>query len=82
MRDKSGPERATKNREYDFLRTRVRLVTDKSGPERTNHQDLGVRFVSDKSRPENAAKTREYDLVLLRVGQKEPARQAGTICYG
>ena len=69
---KSGPERATKTRQYD-LRPRVA---------RKSHQDSAVRFVVAKSGPERATKTRQYDLLRPRVGHKEPPRPGSTICYG
>ena len=47
--DKSGPERAAKNREYDLLRIRV----GQKDPTRP-----GARFVTDKSVPERITKTR------------------------
>ena len=70
---KSGPERATKTRQYDLLRPRVA---------RKSHQDPAVRFVTAKSGPERATKTRQYGLLRPRVGQKEPPRPGSTICYG
>ena len=73
---KSGPERATKTRQYDLLRPRVQEWARKS------HQDPAVRFVAAKSGPERATKTRQYDLVRPRMGQKEPPRPGSTICYG
>ena len=88
---KSCPERATKTRQYDFLRPRVgqkeppRLgSTICYGQElaRKSHQDSAVRFVKAKSCPERATKTRQYDLLRPRVGQKKPPRLGSTICYG
>ena len=88
---KSGPERATKTRQYDLLRPRVGQKepprpgsTICYGQEwaRKSHQDPAVRFVTGKSGPERATKTRQYDLLRARVGQKEPARHGSTICYG
>ena len=70
---KSGPERATKTRQYDLLRPRVG---------KKSHQNPAVRFVTAKSGPERATKTRQYDLLRPRVGQKEPPRPGSTICYG
>ena len=88
---KSWPERATKTRQYDLLRSRVgqkeppRLVsTICYGQElaRKSHQDSAVRFVTAKCGPEGATKTRQYDLLRPRVVQKEPPRLGSTICYG
>ena len=88
---KRGPERATKTRQYDFLRPNVgqkeppRLgSTICYGQElaRKSHQDSAVRFVTAKRGPERATKTRQYDLLRPRVGQKEPPRLGSTICYG
>ena len=88
---KSWPERATKTRQYDLLRPRV---GPKEPPRlgsticygqtwaRKSHQDSAVRFVTAKSWPERSTKTRQYDLLRPRVGQKEPPRLGGTICYG
>ena len=70
---KSGPERATKTRQYGLLRPRVG---------KKSHQDPAVRFVTAKSGPERATKTRQYDLLRPTVGQKEPPRPGSTICYG
>ena len=58
---KSGPERATKTRQYDLLRPNV----GQKEPPR-----LG--FDTAKSWPEKPTKTREYDLLRPNVGQKEP----------
>ena len=79
---KSGPERATKTRQYDFLRPRVGS-TICYGQEwaRKSHQDPAVRFVTAK-KPVQATKTRQYDLLRPRAGQKEPPRPGSTICYG
>ena len=64
---KSGPERATKTRQYDLLRPNVgqkeppRLgSTICYGQElaRKSHQDSAVRFVTAKRGPERATKTR------------------------
>ena len=84
-------ERATETRQYDLLRPRL----GQKEPPRLgsticygqtwagkSHQDSAVRFVTAKSCPERAAKTRQYDLLRPRVGQKEPPRLGGTICYG
>ena len=88
---KRGPERATETRQYDLVRPRVgqkeppRLgSTICYGQElaRKSHQDSAVRFVTAKRVPEKATKTRQYDLLRPRVGQKEPPRLGGTICYG
>ena len=88
---KSGPERATKTRQYDLLRPRVGQKepprpgsTICYGQEwaRKRHQDPAVRFGTAKSGPERATKTRQYDLLAPRVGQKEPPRPGSTICYG
>ena len=85
---KSGPERATKTRQYDLLRPR--RVGQKEPPRlgsticygqelaRKSHQDSAVRFVKAQSWPEKATKTRQYNLLRLNVGQKEPP----TICHG
>ena len=74
---KSGPEGATKTRQYDLLRPRVSGSTICYGQEwdRKSHQDPAVRFVTAKSE-------RQYDLLRPRVGQKEPPRPGSTICYG
>ena len=88
---KSGPEKATKTRQYDLLRPRVGQKepprpgsTICYGQEwaRKSHQDRAVRFVTAKSGPERATKTRQYDLLRPTVGQKEPPRPGSTICYG
>ena len=88
---KSGPERATKTRQYDLLRPRVgQKEPPRSGSTicygqewaRKSHQDQAVRFVTAKSGPETATKTRQHDLLRPRVGQKEPPRPGSTICYG
>ena len=75
---KRGPERATKIRQYDLLRSNV---GQKEPPRlgsticygqtwaRKSHQDSAVRFVTTKSWPEGATKTRQYDLLRPRVGQ-------------
>ena len=90
-RAKSWPERATKTRQYDLLRSRVgqkeppRLgSTICYGQElaRKSHRDSAVRFVTAKRGPERATKTRQYDLLRPNVGQKEPSRLGSTICYG
>ena len=72
---KSGPERATKTRQYDLLRPRV---GQKEPPRprqydllrprvaRKSHQDPAVRFVAAKN----------------GMDQKEPPRPGSTICYG
>ena len=88
---KSGPEKATKTRQYDLLRPRVgqkeppRLgSTICCGQDlaRKCHQDSAVRLVTAKRGPERATKTRQYDLLRPRVGQKKPPRLGSTICYG
>ena len=112
---KSGPEKATKTRQYDLLQPRVgqkkppalcstisygqqqeppRLGSQKKPPRlgstichgqtwaRKSHRDSAVRFVTAKRGPEKASETRQYDLLRPRVGQKEPPRLGGTICYG
>ena len=85
---KSGPERATKTRQYDLLRPRVARRSRQDsiccGQEwaRKSHQDPAVRFVTAKSGPQKATKTRQYELLRPRVGQKEPPRRGSTICYG
>ena len=88
---KSGPEKATKTRQYDLLRPRVGQKepprpgsTICYGQEwaRKSHQDRAVRFVTAKSGPERATKTRQYDLLRPRVGQKEPPRPGSTISCG
>ena len=80
---KSGPERATKTRQYDLLRLRVGQKepprpgnTICYGQEwaRKSHQDPAVRFVTAKSE-------RQYDVLRPIVGQKEPPRPGSTICY-
>ena len=87
---KSWPENATKTRQYDLLRPNVgqkeppRLgSTICYGQELAtkSHQDSAVRFVTAKRGPERATKTRQYYLLRPRVGQKEPPRLGGTICY-
>ena len=64
---KSGPERATKTRQHDWLRLRVaQTEPPRSGNticygqewDRKSHQDPAVRFVTTKSGPERATKTR------------------------
>ena len=65
-----GPERATKTRQYNWLR-----------PEKS-HEDSAVRFVMAKREPERATKTRQHDLLRPRVGQKESPRLGSTICSG
>ena len=88
---KSWPERATKTRQYDFLRPNVgQKEPPKLGSTicygqelaRKSHQDSAVRFVTAKRGPERATKTRQYDLLRPRVDQKEPPRLGSTICYG
>ena len=88
---KNWPEKATKTRQYDFLRPNVgqkeppRLgSTICYGQELASksHQDSAVRFVKAKSWPETATKTRQHDLLRPNVGQKEPSRLGSTICYG
>ena len=86
-----GPERASETRQYDLSRPNV---GQKEPPRfgsticygqtwaRKSHQDSAVRFVTAKSWPEGASKTRQYDLLRPNVGQKEPPRLGGTICYG
>ena len=87
---KSWPEKATKTRQYELLRSNV---AQKEPPRlgsticygqtwaRKSHQDSAVRFVTAKSWPEGATKTRQYDLLRPRVGQKKPPRLGNTICY-
>ena len=74
---KSCPERATKTRQYDLLRSNVgqkkpaRLGgTICYGQElaRKSQQDSAVPFVTAKRGPERATKTRQYDLLRPRVG--------------
>ena len=36
----------------------------------------------DSNRPGGATETKGQDLVRIRMGQKEPSRSGGTICYG
>ena len=88
---KTWPERATKTRQDDLLRSNVgqkeppRLgSTSCYGQElaRKSHQDSTVLFVTAKRGPEKATKTRQYDLLRPRVGQKKPPRLGSTICYG
>ena len=67
--DKSGPERAAKNREYAVMRIRVGQ----------KEQDPRVRFVADKSGPERPTKNGEYDVLRLRVGQ-QPHPPGSTNC--
>ena len=88
---KSWPEKATKTRQYDLLRSNM---GQKEPPRlgsticygqtwaRKNHQDSVVRFIIAKSCPERATKTRQYYLLRLNVSQKEPPRLGNTICYG
>ena len=88
---KNWPEKATKTRQYDLLRSNV---GQKEPPRlgsticygqtwaRKSHQDSAVRFVTAKRVPEEATKTRQYDLLRPRIGQKEPPRLGSTICYG
>ena len=88
---KSGPERATKTRQYDSLRPRL----DQKEPPRPgsticydqewtrkSHQDPAILFVTAKIGPERATKTRQYDLLRPRMGRKEPPRPGTTICHG
>ena len=88
---KSGPERATKTRQYDLLRPNVgqneppRLGSTICYGQtwaRKSHRDSAVRFVTAKRGPERATKTRQYDLLRPRVGQKKPPRLGSTTCYG
>ena len=88
---KSWPEKATKTRQYDLLRSNVGQEepprfgsTICYGQElaRISHQDSAVRFVKAKCGPERATKTRQYDLLRQNVGQKEPPRLGSTICHG
>ena len=84
------PEKATKTRQYDLLRTNV---GQKKPPRlgntffydqtwaRKSHQDSAIRFVTAKTWPERATETRQYDLLRPNVGQKEPPRLGSTICY-
>ena len=95
---KSWPEKATKTRQYDLLRTNM---GQKKPPRlgssicygielsRKSHRNSSVRFVTAKRGPERATKTRQYDLLRhrticsrLRVGQKKPLRLGSTICSG
>ena len=88
---KSWPEKATKTRQYDLLRSNVgQKEPPKLGSTicygqtwaRKSHQDSAVRFVTAKSCPERATKTRQFDLLQPRVGQKKPPTLCSTICYG
>ena len=88
---KNWPEKATKTRQYDLLRSNV---GQKEPPRlgsticygqtwaRKSHQDSAVRFVTAKRGPERATKTRQYDLLRPRVGRKKLPRLGSTICYG
>ena len=95
---KRGPERATKNRQYDLLRPNV---GQKEPPRlgsticygqtwaRKSHQDSAVRFVTAKRGPERATKTRQYDLLRPKSWpekatktEKKPPRLGSTICCG
>ena len=87
VKAKSGPEKATKTRQYDLLRPNVGqkeppTICHSQELARKNHQDSAVRFVTAKSWPKGATKTRQYDLLRPRVGQKEPPRLGSTTCYG
>ena len=91
VKARSGPERATKTRQYDLLRPRVgqkqpprldSMICYGQEWARKSHRDPAERFVTAKSGPERATKTRQYDLLQPRVGQKEPPRPGSTICYG
>ena len=75
---KNWPERATRTRQYDLLRSRV-VQKERYGQDlaRKSHQDSAVRFVTAKSWPEKATKTRQYDWF-----QERPPRLGSTICYG
>ena len=88
---KSWPEKATKTRQYDLLRTNMgQKKPSKLGSticcgyelNRKSHRDSEVQFVTAKSCPERVTKTRQYDLLRPRVGQKKPPRLGNTICYG
>ena len=88
---KNWPEKATKTRQYDLLRSNVGQeepprfgTTICYGQElaRISHQDSAVRFVKAKCGPERATKTRQYDLLRQNVGQKELPRLGSTICHG
>ena len=80
---KSGPEKATKTRQYDLLRPRV---GQKEPPRlgsticycqecaRKSHQDSAVRFVAAKCGPERATKTRIcYGQELARRSHQDSA---------
>ena len=82
---KSGPERATKTRQYDLLRPNV----GQKEPPRLGsticygQQKEPPRLGSTILRPnvgQKEPKTRQYDLLRPRVGQKKPARLGSTIC--
>ena len=88
---KCGPERATKTRQHDLLRSNVgqkepprlgRTICYGQDLARKSHQDSEVQFVTAKRGAERATETRQYDLLRPNVGQKEPPRLGSTICYG
>ena len=81
---KSGPERATKTRQYDLLWPRVGQKepprpgsTICYGQEwaRKSHQDAAVRFVTAKSGPERATKTRRFVTVKSGLERATKTRQ-------
>ena len=87
----TGPERATKTRQYDLLRPNVGQKEPRRlgsticyGQElaRKSHRDSAVRFVTAKRGTERATKTRRYNVLRLRVVQKESPRLGSTLCYG
>ena len=92
---KSWPERATKTRQYDLLRPRLRQKEppyDLSLPRAGKKEPLRIGSTicsgqtwarkSHQDCPEKAAKTRQYDLLRPRAGKKEPLRVSSTICSG
>ena len=79
---KSGPEKATKTRQYDLLRPRV---GQKKPPRLRSTICYGQQKEPPrlcKRGPERATKTRQSDLLPPRVGQNKPPRLGSTVCYG
>ena len=85
---KSGPERATKTRQYGLLRLRP---TERASE--TRQYDLLLPRVCQKEPPRLGSTIccgqtwprkshQDSDLLRPRVGQKEPPRLGSTICYG
>ena len=68
---KRGPERATKTRQYDLLRSRV----GQKEPPRLGSTICYGQELARKSHQDS-------DLLRPRVGQKKPPRLGSTFCYG